>query len=309
MKICRNCGTENAIDLNFCGECGTKFPGEPQMVVPLDTVESLEQPPTERITESFGEEPKSTETVVGTRFQDDASIPTFSAQQPQASSKTLYWLLGGCLTLLVLAFIGIAGFLYVNWESKREATQTPEPEQTPVSIIEEETPESEKTPDEEEEEPEETPELELEPELEDPESKPKVSFTPPTKPTRQGSFSVKADEGWQTSEIDTVPSEIFRTSVRGKVYLDGIDKNISANGISGNRDRRIYKKYRTGALLMRTRFANGKVGNIMPATQYNEWQNYPNERGRLEFLVNDNSPEKNKGEFVITVRMVSVPKN
>lgn len=311
MKRCQSCGAENAVEMNFCGECGAKFADEPQMVVPLETIESLDLP----VTESFGEK-ESFETKVGNRFQVDPSVPTLSSvQEPQGGgSKMIFWVFGGCLTLLLIAFIGLAGFMYVNWQSNREVASNSKTEPTPARTIEEKapTPKStempEQTPKEEPEEtPKETPASEEEPELEDPDGTPEVTFTPPEKPTRQGSYTVRSNEGWQISEIDTVPSEIFRTNVRGKVFLDGIDKSVSPEGIEGEKSRRIYKQFRTGALLMRTRFANGKVGNIMPATDSNEWENYPNETGRLEFLVNDNSSENNKGIFIITVRMVSVP--
>lgn len=297
MKDCEKCGTENLDDVKFCKNCGAEFAPDPRMIASVETVESLG--------EELGEELNDTKTEtaeVGTRFQDDASIQTFTAHKPQASSKTLYWLLGGCLTLLLIAFIAVAIFLYLNWGTERAETASnskTEPTTPAPILIDEKTPES-KT-----EESEQTEEPQLDAETD----KPEISFTPPVEPTRQGSFSVKADKGWQVSEINTVPSEIFRTSIRGKVFMGGIDKNVSPEGIEEDTDRRLLKQFPTGALLMRTRFANGKVGNIQPATAYSQWENFKNERGRLEFLINDNSPENNKGEFIVTVRMVSVPEN
>ncbi len=58
---------------------------------------------------------------------------------------------------------------------------------------------------------------------------------------------------------------------------------------------------------MRTRFANGKVSNIQPVAASDMWENAPGERGRIEFLINDNSPENNEGEFIVSVTLVSVP--
>ncbi len=105
-----------------------------------------------------------------------------------------------------------------------------------------------------------------------------------------------------------MPSETFRTSVRGKIYLDDVKENVSPEGTKKNKERRIYKEFKTGALLMRTRFANGKVSNIQPVTASEVWDNAPDESGRIEFLINDNAPEYNSGAFIIAVEMVSVPK-
>lgn len=314
------------------------------MVVPLDTIESLEETSSsstssagEPVTESFPEPPAdSMETVAGDRFRVEPSMPTLSREgSPPGGSgpgqnRWLYWVFGGCLTLILILMAGVAGFLFMSWQAGRGVAPGPEKSPPPIRVAEkketpeaevsptpEATPSAEKTPEKEkrpefepDKEPAEEENLPEDDELkpEKPEEKePEVSFTPPKKPTRQGSFRVRADRGWQLSEINTVPSEVFRTSVRGMIVLDGIEGSIPPDGISGQRRRRIYRQFPTGALLMRTRFANGKVGNIMPATRYDQWQNYKNESGRLEFLINDNSPENNRGSFVITVRLVSAP--
>ena len=294
MKNCEKCGAENLDDVKFCKDCSAEFATNPRMAASVETVESLGEELGEELNET------ETETEVGTRFQDDASIQTFTAHKPQASNKTLYWILGGCLTLLLIAFIAVAIFLYLNWSTERAETASnsqTEPTTPAPILIDEKTPESKTEEDKQTEEPQ----------LDAEDGEIEVSFTPPAEPTRQGSFAVKANKGWQVSGINTVPSEVFRTSIRGKVYLGGIDKNVPPEGIDENTDRRIYKQFPTGALLIRTRFANGKVGNVQSATAYTQWENFKNERGRLEFLVNDNSPENNKGEFIVTVRMVSVP--
>lgn len=289
MKKCQNCGYENSAEMNFCGECGANFKKMPQMVVPLDTIQSIS--PNEQITESFTAE-RETETVVADRFQP--SIPTFSAQKPQGGKK-LFFIIGGFFALIFLIFAGAATMLFFYFQSKKQIVDA-RPTPAPTRSSKKETPILK---------PSATPEISP---GETPEKTPETIFAPPESPTENGTFTIAADaKDWQLSEIDTVPSETFSTNVRGTIILDEIKENISAGGVNSNRERRIYKQYATGALLMRTRFADGKTSNIQPTTASNIWENYPNERGRLEFLINDNSPENNKGRFIVTVKMINLP--
>lgn len=286
MKKCQNCGSENADEMNFCSECGTMLKNVPQMVVPLETIQSL--PDTADLTESLSAE---TETVVGNRYQPP-SVPTVSVQKPQ-NNKKIFAVFGGLFVIFSLIIAAAGAMLYFYIQSQKQVIIVkPTPTRTPKK--ETPTPKPSATP---KPSPSETPE-----------NTPELIFTPPTEPTRQGSFRVEADEeDWQLSEIETVPSQTFRTSVRGTIVLDEIGANVSPGGIGSNKERRIFEQYPTGALLMRTRFADGKVSNIQPVMASEEWENAPDERGRIEFLINDNSPENNRGEFIVSVTLVSVP--
>lgn len=264
MKKCQNCGAENADEMNFCGDCGARLKNQPQMVVPLETIQSL--PDTEDLTESLSAE---TETIPGNRYQPP-SVPTLSIRQPQ-SNKKIFAVFGVLFAafFLVIAAAGAMIYFYIQSPDRViTAKPTPTPKKTPEELI----------------------------------------FTPPDEPTRQGSFTIGADEeDWQLSDIETVPSETFRTEVRGTIDLDEIGADISPEGVESDKDRRIYKKYPTGALLMRTRFADGETSNIQPVAAADMWENAPDERGRLEFLINDNSPENNRGEFSVSVTLIRVP--
>lgn len=256
------------------------------MVVPLGEVTEVN--PSGQITEAF---PAESETVVGNRFQ--VSVPTLSIRKPQ-NNKFIFAVFGG-LFALILMIAGVGGALvYFYFQQKAEIVAA---KPAPVRKSEKPTPSTTPKPS-----PGETP-------IETTEEDGELIFTPPTKPTSKGSFTIKADtDEWQLSEIETVGSETFQTSVRGTIVLDKIGSSISPGGVETNKNRRIYKQYPTGALLMRTRFANGKSSNIQPVTASDVWENDPNESGRIEFLINDNSPENNAGEFVVSVEMIRVPK-
>jgi hypothetical protein len=92
--------------------------------------------------------------------------------------------------------------------------------------------------------------------------------------------------------------------------LAGIKNNVPVKGADDakTKSRRIYAQYPTGALLMRTRYANGRYSNVQPLSASNSWENFPDEIGKLEFCVNDNAPANNGGQFIVTVTMTSVPK-
>jgi hypothetical protein len=54
---------------------------------------------------------------------------------------------------------------------------------------------------------------------------------------------------------------------------------------------------------MRTRYADGKTSNTIAMTTNGangSWQNFPYEIGKLEFCINDNAPEQNGGQFIVT---------
>lgn len=285
MKKCQNCGNKNADGMNFCSDCGTTLKNLPQMVVPLGEI--TDQTSTEQITDSFGAE-RETETVVANRFQP--RVPTISTQKPQ-SSKKIFVIFGGIFAIILLIFTGAFAMLFFYFQSKKQIIEL-KPTPAPTRRIEKETPT--RTPSV-------TPES-------SPEKTPEVTFTPPEEPTQKDSFTISANrEDWQLSEIYTVSSETFNSSSSGTIRLAEIKGNISPKGVNTNKERRIYKQFPTGALLMRTRFADGKTSNIQSVSVSDVWENYPEESGRLEFLINDNAPENNDGKFIVTIEMVSVP--
>jgi len=102
MKKCQNCGTENDGAMNFCVDCGALLKNAPQMVIPLETIQSP-PPETEDLTGSLSGE---TETVVGNRYQA-ASVPTLSLQRPQ-SKKKIFAVFGGLFAAVFLV-IAAAG--------------------------------------------------------------------------------------------------------------------------------------------------------------------------------------------------------
>jgi len=138
---------------------------------------------------------------------------------------------------------------------------------------------------------------------------PDPNFTPPAKPTAQGVFNVKADKNWQLSNLDVVPNEKFVLLAVGNVNLGEIEKNVSPEGIADKKyqTRRLFPEFPVGALLMRTRYADGKYSKISAVATKNStgiWQNAPDERGRLEFCINDNAPDDNAGVFVVSLAII-----
>lgn len=142
---------------------------------------------------------------------------------------------------------------------------------------------------------------------------PQPSFTPPTEPTKEGSFTVLANTGWQLSDIDTVPLEEFTTKATGLIDLAGLKSRVTPKGVNdaASKTRRLVPDLPAGALLMRTRYADGKFSNVQPVSaspSTGSWENFEDERGKLEFCVNDNAPEQNGGQFVVTVTMTKIGK-
>jgi len=88
-------------------------------------------------------------------------------------------------------------------------------------------------------------------------------------------------------------------TVSGRYDLDGIRDNVTAKGVSSHRSRRVFSKFRTGALLMRTHYPDGRHSNIQAVTTGRDWENFPDEKGHLEFMVNDKEFEGNYGTLQI----------
>lgn len=305
MKKCQSCGFNNTDIMNFCLECGTALIKEPQMVVPLDSLSGQEAEKTsEQVTENYEKE-----TVVGNRFAIQQSVPTYQQQTPKKSSNAKIFLAIGSLLLGLMFLIGggAVGILIYALQSEGSSkpnrplvsktpidepefpTPTPEVYETP-----EPTPKVKKTP-----RPEKTPLPKEEP----------ITFPTPKVPTKRATFRVKNVSGWQLSNIKTVPLENFEVRVSGRIKLDGIKRKISARGISGYKNRRILKQYPTGAVLMRTHYPDGRHSNIQPVSAGTFWQNYKDETGKIEFIINDKFADDADGEFKVRFKMINVPKN
>jgi hypothetical protein len=139
------------------------------------------------------------------------------------------------------------------------------------------------------------------------------SFEPPTEPTKDGSFTVYANGEWQLSNIAVVPEEEYTTTVDGIVDLAGLKAGVRAGGTNNaeTKSRRLFPEWPTGALLMRTRYADGRFSNTMAVAAgraTGSWKNLPDERGMLEFRINDNAPQNNGGQFTIRKKFTKVPK-
>jgi zinc-ribbon domain len=276
MKNCQYCGHPNPDNMNFCLSCGQP------LVSDTDPTVAFTETPT---------------TVRGQSFETRSFEKNITGPPPNGGRKLLVGLIGIAafgVVLVVLAVAGLIGDRYysaltpaplvsnINRPPVNSSTST----NTNSNIA---APSATATP------------------------TPNPSFTPPTEPTKTGSFTVFANGGWQLSEIDTVPLENFRTKVDGRVDIDGVKAGVTPKGVNdpNSKSRRIYPEFATGGLLMRTHYADGKFSNVMAVSgsgSTGQWRNYQDERGRIEFCVNDNSPEKNGGQFTVTVTMTSVPR-
>lgn len=271
MKQCPNCRFENDSTMNFCLNCGTPLAANP-------SVAKTEVFPADRL-----------------------SAPPIVS--PKSNNRKYFWILGGLTSLLILVILGGLGAWYFVGNLKRNAAdvKTPSPAVSPfrkssptpkktaeiyssntTSNTTSESPEAEET------------------------VAPAPDFTPPTKPTEQGVFNVKANKNWQLSNLDVVPNEKFVLLATGSVNLRDVEKDVSPEGVDDKKhqSRRIFPEFPTGALLMRTRYADGKYSKISAVGAKKAsgvWQNAPDERGRLEFCINDNATEGNDGEFIISL--------
>jgi hypothetical protein len=277
MRKCQNCQFENEDLMSFCLECGTPLAN---LTAPLQNSPTVAFNTTPTV---FGQN-SETETIVGKQSNFTSNFEPPTPTQPK-NNKTLL-LLGGIVALLFLVVGAISAVVVYNL--------IPPPSPTPIPLVKTPTPTNSPTP-----------------AVKTP--TPQVSFTPPTEPTKKGSFTIYANAGWQLSNIDVVSLEEFTTSVQGKIDVSGVKTGVSSSGVNDAKTkvRRIYPEFPTGALLMRTRYADGKYSNVVAVTAAGatgSWQNYPDEVGKLEFCVNDNAPESNGGQFTVTATMTRVPK-
>lgn len=280
MKSCRKCGFSNDDSMQFCVECGTALKDSPQMVVPLDSLSGTEKP-TEEIPAA-----SESETVVANRF----AAP--GAQKPSTSGgkRAIKIFIGIIVAGVLLVTFAAAGVILAVYLSIIDAAprpivsrrETPTPTRTPRWIVKS-TPKS-------------TPEA-------TPEPSPTIRIEIDAVATRKTSFEIQTDESWQVSKVRTIGSENFIVTATGNYELDGIKKRVTARGVSGHKERRLFKDFRTGALLMRTHYPDGRHSNIQAVSSGKYWQNYPDEEGNLEFIVNDNDPDENDGDLTIRFEM------
>lgn len=288
-KKCQRCGYDNADTMRFCLNCGTALSD-----APADAVHKTDAP-----TESFG--------GVSTNFAAGRETETFSRpnlppgypnlSQPKPKSK-LGLIIGGAAALSLLLLTAGGAIVFYNWKSKPiyVANVNASPNVSPTANNDKSpTPRNSGTPNSSP-----TPAVS---------ASPQASFTPPVYATKTGVFTVYANEGWQTSEIDVIRLEQFNVTAVGLIDVGGVKTRVTPKGINDKTSvaRRIYPEYPTGALLFRTHYADGHLGNVLPIVS-GSYQNFPDELGRLEFCVNDNAPENNGGQFTVVVKMASIPK-
>lgn len=291
MVRCWKCGRENEEGMRFCTNCGSSLTTtQPSGAGGYD--------PSTSETISFNAPPQ---TAAGQRppTRPYTAQPFAQSAQPQPQKSKTGLIVGVVVALLLLSVIAVGGigayYYYSNStnvannnnsnNSNRKGALDPDKKATPDANA---TPESQPSP---------TPSS-------------KQTFDPPTTPTKEGSFTVYANEGWQLSEIAVVPLEEYTSTTDGIVDIAGVKTGLRATGIKDDKfkSRRLYAEFPVGALLMRTRYADGRFSNMVAAGTSGSWQNLPDERGMLEFIINDNQPQDNGGQFTIKVRLKSVPK-
>lgn len=302
MVRCLKCGRENEEGMRFCTNCGTPVtpPGQTGAGGASSSGGGYDPHTSETI--SFNAPPQTavgygtpTTPYTARPFADNAAAPP-PPPPPKSRTGLVVGIIAGVLLLGLLGVGGVAGYYYytnkndvaVNNGNNRKGTPDPEKKGTPEANTNA-SPESSP-------EPSPSPKQQL--------------FEPPTTPTKEGTFTVYANEGWQMSDIAVVPLEQFTTTVDGIVDIAGVKTGLRANGTNDAKfkSRRLFPEFPVGALIMRTRYANGRFSNMVAAGTRGDWQNLPDERGMLEFIINDNQPKDNGGQFTVKVKLKSVPK-
>lgn len=293
MLRCSKCGRDNEEGMRFCTNCGNTLAAA---APPPPAAGGTAYDPMQSETISFNAPPTTTPpSNWPTTPYTSATPPPSTASVPKSRSGLII----GVVAVLLLGMLGLAGaagwYYYANTRevvttngNKNSGSLEPRSKSTPGDSNANTSPTPSASP--------------------SPASK---TFEPPTVPTKEGTFTVYANRGWQLSEIAVVPLEQFTTTVDGIVDLAGIKTGVRAGGVNDakTKSRRLYPEYPTGALLMRTRYADGHFSNVVAAGVSGSWENLPDERGMLEFAINDNSTEGNGGQFTIKVKLKSVPKS
>jgi hypothetical protein len=276
--------------MRFCTNCGTPVTAASQSGASPGGYD----PNSETI--SFNAPPQ-TAVGMGTPTTPYTAPPFTDNTPPPAKSRTglVVGVIAGLLLLGLLGVGGIAGYYYYSNKDvaanngNRQGTLDPDKKATPGAANTNASPEGSPQP--------------------SPSPKQQL-FEPPTTPTKEGSFTVYANEGWQMSNIAVVPLEQFTTTTDGIVDIAGVKTGVRAGGVSDAKfkSRRLFPEFPVGALIMRTRYADGRFSNMVQAGTRGDWQNLPDERGMLEFIINDNAPQDNGGQFTIKAKLRSVPK-
>lgn len=287
MASCGKCGKENPVGMLFCTNCGNSMP---------DTSSPGGSSPGSQSVETLvlNQAPQTSPTNwpnIGDSYRAPAA-----PEPPKGRTGLIVGVVVGVLLLGLVAVGGIGYYVYTKSDDKvangnangevykpstggdsdgnENATKKASPTPTPANS---------------------------------------QLFTPPTEPTKDGSFTVYANGDWQLSQIAVVPLERYRTSVEGIVDLVGAKTGVRSSGTNDEqfKSRRLFADFPTGALLMRTRYADGRFSNTTAVTAgaSGSWQNLPDERGMLEFRLNDNQQQNNGGQFTVRKRSTSVPKS
>lgn len=288
MASCGKCGKENPVGMLFCTNCGNSLPDtSPGNSPGSQSVETL----------VLNQAPQTSPTNwpnIGDSYRAPAAT-----EPPKSKTGLIIGVVAAVLLLGLVAIGGVGYYFYTKSDEKvansntsgevyRSSTEgdsnsnensnkktSPTPTPTPVNT---------------------------------------QLFTPPTEPTKDAIFTVYANGDWQLSPIAVVPLEKFTTSVDGIVDLAGAKAGIRAGGTNDAqfKSRRLFQEWPTGALLMRTRYADGHFGNTVATSagrSNGSWVNLPDERGMIEFRVNDNQQKENGGQFTIHVKFSSAPKS
>lgn len=288
MANCGKCGRDNAEGMRFCMSCGESLP---------ETSSSGSSSPGSQSVETLvmSATPQTSPTnwpTIGNSYRP----PT--APEPKKSRTGL--VIGVVVAVLVIGVIAAGGVGYYFYsKSNDNAANGNTNEGVHTSLVDDK---NDNTNANKTSSPTPTPTPEV-----------TQLFTPPTEPTQDASFTVYANGDWQLSQIAVVPLEEYRTSVEGIVDLAGAKAGVRAGGTNDAqfKSRRLFADWPTGALLMRTRYADGRFSNTVAvaAGASGSWKNLPDERGMLEFRINDNLQQNNGGQFTIRKRHTRVAKS
>lgn len=290
MAICGTCGRENAEGMLFCTNCGATIPDTPAHG-------------------GLGSGPSSVDTLVinsapqtsPTNWPNIGDSYRSPAQPVPASGKSRTGLIVGMVAaVLLLVILAAGGFGYYFYSrssnevangNNNQGVYTPS---TGNDSDDKSNSNRKASP--------------------TPTATPGKLFEPPTEPTKDASFTVYANGDWQLSEIAVLPLERYTTTVQGIVDLAGAKAGLRAGGTNDAqfKSRRLFQEWPTGALLMRTRYADGRFSNTTATSAggaTGSWENLPDERGMLEFRINDNQQQNNGGQFTIRKRHTSLPKS
>lgn len=289
MASCGKCGKENPVGMLFCTNCGNSLPDSSSPGGSSPGSQSVE-------TLVLNQSPQTSPTnwpSIGDSYRAPAA-----PAPPKSRTGLIVGIVVGVLLLGLIAAGGIGYYIYTKTEGtgvNRNANGEVYKSSTEGDSNSNENSNKKASP--------------------TPTPKPANTqlFTPPTEPTKDGSFTVYANGDWQLSQIAVVPLERYRTSVEGIVDLVGAKTGVRSSGTNDEqfKSRRLFADFPTGALLMRTRYADGRFSNTTAVTagSSGSWQNLPDERGFLEFRLNDKQQQNNGGQFTVRKRSTSAPKS